>query len=134
MATIVFLFPSYQPTASFCQLLEELRKLDPSPIVVVDDGGGPAYRELFARAGRVPGTTVLANAVNSGEGAALKHGMNHILVSRPDCIGVVTADADGQHAVADILKSASELQTRSAELIFGCRDFKQDIPFRSKIG
>ena len=134
MSTIVFLFPSYRPTPLFCGLLEELRKVAASPIVVVDDGSGSTYSELFARASGISGTTVLTNAVNLGKGAALKHGMNHILVRHPDCIGVVTADADGQHAVTDILKIASELQARSAELIFGCRDFKQEIPFRSKIG
>ncbi|MES2197252.1 MAG: glycosyltransferase [Pseudomonadota bacterium] len=134
MANVVFLFPAYQPTALFCESLEELRKMDPSPIVVVDDGGGPAYRELFARAGRVPGTTVLTNAVNLGKGAALKHGMNHVLVNHPNCIGAVTADADGQHTVADILKVATALQTRPSEVIFGSRDFKRDVPFRSKVG
>ena len=134
MSTIVFLFPSYRPTPLFCGLLEELRKVAASPIVVVDDGSGSTYSDLFARASGISGTTVLTNAVNLGKGAALKHGMNHILVRHPDCIGVVTADADGQHAVTDIVKIASELQARSAELIFGCRDFKQEIPFRSKIG
>jgi glycosyltransferase involved in cell wall biosynthesis len=134
MATTIFLIPSYQPSVLFCELLEEIRQSDPAPIVVVDDGSGPACRQLFERASRVPGTTVLTNAINLGKGAALKHGMNHILVSHPDCVGVVTADADGQHAVGDILKIANELQARSAEVIFGCRDFKQDVPFRSKIG
>jgi glycosyltransferase involved in cell wall biosynthesis len=118
----------------FCELLEELRKMDSSPIVVVDDGSGPAYGELFQRAARVPGTVILTNAVNLGKGAALKHGMNDVLVRHPDCIGVVTADADGQHTVSDILKIANELQARPAEAIFGSRDFKRDVPFRSKIG
>jgi glycosyltransferase involved in cell wall biosynthesis len=134
MPTPVFLFPSYQPTALFCELLEELRRTDPSPIVVVDDGSGPIYSELFQRIGRVSGTVVLRNAVNLGKGAALKHGMNHVLVSHPDCIGVITADADGQHAVSDILKVASELQARPGEAVFGSRDFKRDVPLRSKIG
>jgi glycosyltransferase involved in cell wall biosynthesis len=134
MSSIVFLFPSYQPTVLFCELLEELRKIDPSPIVVVDDGSGPAYAELFARAARVPDTIVLANAVNLGKGAALKHGINHVLVNFPDCPGVVTADADGQHAVGDILKVANELRARPAEAVFGSRDFGRDVPFRSKIG
>jgi glycosyltransferase involved in cell wall biosynthesis len=115
-------------------LLEEIRQSDPAPIVVVDDGSGPACRELFERASRVPGTTVLTNAVNLGKGAALKHGMNHILVNHPDCVVVVTADADGQHAVTDILKVANALQAGPAEVTFGCRDFKRDVPFRSKIG
>ena len=134
MQPILFLFPSYQPTALFCELLEQFRQIDPSPIVVVDDGSGPAYDELFQRAARVSDTVVLKNAVNLGKGAALKHGMNHVLVNHPDCIGVVTADADGQHAVDDILKVANELGSRSSEVIFGSRDFKRDVPFRSKIG
>ncbi len=134
MQPILFLFPSYQPTVLFCELLEQFRQADSSPIVVVDDGSGPAYDELFQRAGRVSDTVVLKNAVNLGKGAALKHGINHVLVNHPDCIGVVTADADGQHAVDDILKVANELRSRPTEVIFGSRDFKRDVPFRSKIG
>jgi glycosyltransferase involved in cell wall biosynthesis len=134
MQPILFLFPSYQPTVLFCELLEQFRRMDPSPIVVVDDGSGPAYDELFQRAGRVPDTVLLKNAVNLGKGAALKHGINHILVNYPDCIGVVTADADGQHATDDILKVANELRSRPTEVTFGSRDFKRDVPFRSKIG
>lgn len=134
MQPILFLFPSYQPTVLFCELLEQLRQTDPSPFVVVDDGSGAAYSELFQRAGRISNTVVLRNAVNLGKGAALKHGMNHVLVNHPDCMGVVTADADGQHAAEDILKVANELGSRSTEVIFGSRDFKRDVPFRSKVG
>jgi len=134
MSKIVFLIPSYQPTILFCELLEELRKTDPAPIVIVDDGSGPRYRELFQRAGRIPDTTVLTNAINLGKGAALKHGMNHALVTYPDCAGVVTADADGQHSVGDILKIANELLAHPADAIFGSRDFRRDVPLRSKIG
>jgi hypothetical protein len=134
MSKIIFLIPSYQPTVVSCELLEDLRRTDPAPIVVVDDGSGPTYRELFQRAARVPGTTVLMNAINLGKGAALKHGMNHVLVHHPDCAGVVTADADGQHAVSDILKIANDLRAHPAEAIFGSRDFKRDVPLRSKIG
>ncbi|MDO9562614.1 MAG: bifunctional glycosyltransferase family 2/GtrA family protein [Bradyrhizobium sp.] len=134
MSAILFLFPSYQPSVLFCELLEQLRKMDPSPFVVVDDGSGPAYRELFQRAARISDTVVLTNAVNLGKGAALKHGMNHVLVNHPDCAGVVTADADGQHAVEDIIRVANELRERPTEVIFGSRDFKRDVPFRSRIG
>ena len=34
--------------------------------------------------------------------------MNYILVHHPDCIGVVTADADGQHALEDIPRFLAE--------------------------
>jgi GT2 family glycosyltransferase len=71
MSEIIFLIPSYQPTVLFCELLEELRQMDPSPMVVVDDGSGPAYSELFQRAARMRDIVVLKNAVNLGKGAAL---------------------------------------------------------------
>ena len=132
--TITYLFPSYQPTNVFCELLQELRAADGLPIVVVDDGSGPRYGELFQQIRAMPGVTVLTNAVNLGKGAALKHGMNHVLVNHPDCIGVVTADADGQHAVSDILKVTNELRSQPSAAIFGCRDFTHEVPLRSRIG
>jgi glycosyltransferase involved in cell wall biosynthesis len=134
MSKIVFLIPSYQPTTVCCTLLEELRKADTGPIVVIDDGSGPSYSELFLRIGQTPDTVVLTNAINLGKGAAIKHGMNYILVHHPDCIGVVTADADGQHAVNDILKVANELRSVPTQAILGARDFKGHVPLRSKIG
>jgi glycosyltransferase involved in cell wall biosynthesis len=131
---IVFLIPSYRPTDTLCSLLVSLRLGNPSPIVIVDDGSGPAYATTFARAKQVVGTTLLTNAVNLGKGAALKHGMNNILVNHLECIGVVTADADGQHAVEDILMVANHLREAPASAIFGARVFGRNVPFRSKVG
>ena len=132
--SIVFLMPSYQPTEILCDLLRTIRLHDPSPIVVVDDGSGSDYAAIFERVKQLPDTLVLTNAINLGKGAALKHGMNHILVNRPGCIGVVTVDADGQHSVTDILKIAAELKAKPDNAIFGARQFGIDVPFRSKLG
>ena len=132
--SIVFLFPSYQPTEIFCGLLEQFRLGDQSPIVVVDDGSGPTYAPLFQRLKQISGTTLLANAINLGKGAALKHGMNHILVNYPDCVGVVTADADGQHSVTDILRVAAELKQQPNRVVFGARQFSSSVPLRSRFG
>lgn len=132
--SIVFLIPSYQPTEIFCSLLQEIRLRDSSPIVVVDDGSGADYEAIFLRVKELPGTTVLTNAVNLGKGAALKHGMNHILVNHPACIGVVTADADGQHSTADILRIAAGFRERPDDVILGARQFGRNVPFRSKLG
>jgi putative flippase GtrA len=83
---------------------------------------------------QVPDTSLLTNAVNLGKGAALKHGMNYILVNYPACTGVVTADADGQHSAADILKMAAELKEKPDNVIFGARQFGLDVPLRSRFG
>jgi GT2 family glycosyltransferase len=78
--SVVFLIPSYQPTDLLPGLLEDLRRVNSAPIVVVNDGSGAGYALLFDRVRQLPGVTVLTNAVNLGKGSALKHGMNHILV------------------------------------------------------
>lgn len=133
-AQIVFLIPSYQPTAMLCDLLAELRRASPSHIVVVDDGSGADYAPVFQKARQVAGTTLLTHAVNLGKGAALKHGMKYILVHRPDCAGIVTADADRQHAVADILSVADELRKNPRNVILGARRFDTAVPLRNRFG
>ena len=69
-----------------------------------------------------------------GKGAALKTGMNFALVTFPGCLGVVTADADGQHSVEDILRVAGALRERRDALILGVRAFDANVPFRSRAG
>jgi glycosyltransferase involved in cell wall biosynthesis len=131
---IAFLIPSYQPTEILCGLLAELRRASAFHIFIVDDGSGGDYAPVFQKAMQVSGTTLLTNAVNLGKGAALKHGMNHILVHHPDCVGVVTADGDGQHALADILSVADELRKNPGNLILGARRFDTAVPLRSRFG
>ncbi|MGY3610991.1 MULTISPECIES: glycosyltransferase [unclassified Bradyrhizobium] len=135
MAKIVVLFPSYRPTAIFLALLQSLRRLDAStPIVIVDDGSGPRHADVFESLKSLPGVTLLRNAVNLGKGAALKHGMNHILVEHPDCVGIVTADADGQHSANDIVRLRNELCRQPDHVMLGCRAFGKGVPFRSRFG
>jgi len=114
--------------------LQKIRLHDSSYIVVVDDGNGSDYEAIFQSVQQVPDTSLLTNAVNLGKGAALKHGMNYILVNYPACTGVVTADADGQHSAADILKIAAELKEKPDNVIFGARQFGLDVPLRSRFG
>ena len=114
--------------------MQKIRLHDSSYIVVVDDGSGSDYEAIFQSVKQVPDTSLLTNAVNLGKGAALKHGMNYILVSYPACTGVVTADADGEHSAADILKIAAELKEKPDNVIFGARQFGLDVPLRSRFG
>jgi hypothetical protein len=80
MTKIVFLFPAYQPTGLFPKVLSELRSQDSSAIVVVNDGSDNSHLPFLEAARKIENTTVLTHAVNLGKGAALKLGMNHVLV------------------------------------------------------
>ena len=42
--------PAYEPDERLLQLLETLRTADLAPVVIVDDGSGSKYKEIFERA------------------------------------------------------------------------------------
>ena len=64
----------------------------------------------------------------------LKTGLRHVLQSLPGSAGVVTADADGQHSVEDILNVVQALPRERDALLLGVRSFDRWIPLRSRIG
>jgi glycosyltransferase involved in cell wall biosynthesis len=134
VATIPVLIPAYKPTRRLLLIVQQIVATELGPVIVVDDGSGEAFREIFDELRNMPRVLVLANAVNLGKGAALKHGLNHILVTQPKLVGIVTADADGQHDVADIMKVGNELCLHPGHLILGAREFGKGTPFRSKLG
>ncbi len=103
-------------------------------IVVVDDGSGPDYAPVFRALAGLRGVRILRHAVNLGKGAALKTGLNHALVEFPELAGIVTADADGQHHPADILRVAQRFAASPEVLVLGARAFAGDVPLRSRFG
>lgn len=131
----IVLIPAYQPSPALPEMVRELAASgEVEAVVVVDDGSGPAYRAIFDAAAAVEGVTVLRHVVNLGKGAALKTGLNAAACSYPGHVGVVTADADGQHKVEDILRTAQALAAHPERLVLGVRDFLGDVPLRSRIG
>src|SRR5712692_10091094 len=134
VAIVPILIPAYKPGDALLNVVDELLRLGTHPIVLVDDGSGPEFTETFRRIALNPRVHLVPHAVNLGKGAALKTGMNYALVHFPDACGVVTADADGQHQPADVLRVAAKLQANPGALVMGVRAFAGDVPLRSRIG
>jgi len=131
----IVLIPAYQPAPGLPEMARELAASgEVEAVVVVDDGSGPEYRAIFEAASEVEGVTLLRHVVNLGKGAALKTGLNAAACRFPGHVGVVTADADGQHKVSDILRTARALAANPARLVLGVRDFRGAVPLRSRIG
>lgn len=126
----VVLIPAYKPDEVLVELVRELSGQGVG-VLVVDDGSNLRCAPIFAEAGRY--AHVLHLPENSGKGAALKFGMAHLLEEFPDCTHFITADADGQHRVSDILRVRDEL-ANGAQFVLTVRDFQGDIPFRSRLG
>lgn len=114
------------------KLLEEFRDNGDFLPIVVDDGSGAEFRTIFDR---VPDFAVLLrHEVNRGKGAALKTAMQHVLDALPDCDLALTADADGQHKYADILRVNQVARDNPGALVLGSRKFEGEVPFKSRWG
>lgn len=124
------LIPAYKPTTALISLVSDLvdHKFD---VVVVDDGSGDEFQSVFSKVAEL--TTVLSQYPNQGKGAALKNGIAYVKNEMPDCHAIITADADGQHTVPDILKIAADLE-KADGFVIGARKFEGKVPFRSRFG
>ena len=131
----VILIPSLEPDARLPAYIQQLKAGGFAHIIVIDDGSGEAYRPIFEEAEAVENTVVLHHGVNQGKGVALKTGYRYILENLPDITGVITADSDGQHTVADCLHLAEQLDRGERALYLGSRDFTlENIPPKSRSG
>ena len=131
----VILIPSLEPDERLPAYIRELKEGGFAHIVVVDDGSGEEYRTIFDEVEAVADTVVLTHKVNKGKGVALKTGYRYIAENIPDITGVITADADGQHTVADCLHLAEQLETGKRALYLGSRDFNlENVPPKSRTG
>lgn len=69
---IPVIIPAYEPDEKMIRLLQTLQESGIERIVVVDDGSGNEYRNLFEQAKQL-GAIVLTHAVNLGERARIKN-------------------------------------------------------------
>ncbi len=132
--TVPIIIPSLQPDENLILLIKDLKKNELGPIVVVDDGSGEKYKEIFQKCEDY-GCILLRHAVNLGKGRALKNAFNFCLNEWKDMVGCITADSDGQHSVSCINKCRTALIENPNSLVLGVRDFSgEDVPFKSRYG
>ena len=128
------LIPAFQPDARLPRLILELHRADPSTkIVVVDDGSGQKFSDIF-EASATAGAHVISYENNRGKGYALREGftwIRDVAGDSPEC--VVTADADGQHTLNDIFR-VGRTCTDTGKSVLGVREFVGHVPARSRIG
>ncbi len=134
---IAIIIPSLDPDDKLISLLVNLNKARFKNIIILNDGSSEKYDKYFNIAESEYNCKILKHAVNQGKGRALKTAINYILTDKPNILGVVTVDSDGQHTIEDIEKCCTALIENPEKLIMGCRNFFDDnknIPLRSKFG
>lgn len=129
------LIPIYQPSDKVLPFLKQFRKEDFTSFLVVDDGSGEEYADIFKAIEKETVFQVLSYMPNGGKGHALKTGMKKLTQEDKDLGVIVTADGDGQHTYPDILKVRDTALENPDTLIMGVRNFKDpSVPKRSRFG
>ena len=126
METLIFIvIPAKNEGNTIGLLVQELMQTGYTNIIVVDDGS----TDQTAAAACKAGSTVLSHPVNLGSGAATQTGIEYALAQGAEFI--LTMDADGQHAVADIRALIATIQDTNAEVVIGSRFLtsSHEVPF-----
>lgn len=130
------IIPALKPDNRLCQLIQNIKEsqnfnLD---VLVVNDGSPKSYQPIFTSLKKEWQIPILTHPSNLGKGQAIKTALTWLLQEHETYEVAITADADGQHRLEDIEKCLVAWQNNSDAIIFGSRNFSQDIPLRSKFG
>ena len=124
------LIPAYKPDHLMIELLVSLKE-EGFDVVVVNDGSGEHFTDIFKEAEKY--AIVLDQNPNRGKGAALRLGFSYVNLHPEEHNYVITCDADGQHAVKDIIKVNDKLHETN-HIVLGSRKFDKSVPKRSRNG
>lgn len=131
----IIIIPAYQPNSTLLDLISTLELITPSRFIIVNDGSSHECAHIFAQLKTKSRVDLLEHTVNIGKGGALKTAFKHYLAKySANLLGVIVADADGQHDPQDINKVLLALQQDPNTLILGTRTFNKQVPLRSRLG
>ncbi len=123
--------PAYKPDKMLPDLVKKLRKCG-FYTVVVDDGSGAEYREIFEEVKMH--AALITCRKNHGKGSALKTGIKYIERKFGAGAVTVTLDADGQHSAEDALRAVRTAAVNPGTLVLGSRRMNSTVPLRSRFG
>ena len=120
MKNCVILIPALNPNEKLCEyvrLLSEERFLS---ILIIDDGSEHACQSIFDRCSSYHNVKVIRHSENKGKGRALKNAFAYILDDEQmsKAKGVITADADGQHKLNDVMTIYQSLSKDQSCLLY----------------
>ena len=135
MKRTYIIIPALEPESGLCRQIRELQEKIPSQVVVIDDGSGRDYREIFDRIEKMAGCIVLHHGENRGKGQALKTGFRYVRESAGKTCRVLCLDCDGQHLPQDGVRLLRTAEKHPDTLVLGVRDFSgKEVPWKSKLG
>lgn len=98
-------------------------------VIVVDDGSAKPLKQYLPDDKKI---IYLRHRINLGKGAAMNTGAQY--AARHGIEAIVFMDADGQHEPREITNLLRPLAENKADIVFGFRTFKKDMPLIAKLG
>ncbi len=134
MKETIIVIPAFEPEGKLVDFVGDLKEVGYEKIIVVDDGSGVEYRSIFSSV-ELMDVVVLHHLKNMGKGQALRTAFFFIDTKKDWQGPIITADADGQHLIKDIMKVELALEKYPQRLVLGIRDFDgENVPFKSRQG
>lgn len=112
--SVAVVVPAYNEAATIEAVVVDLHKYA-DEVIVVDDGSNDRTAEIA----RSNGATVISREENRGYDRSLSEGVSYAAETGADML--VTFDADGQHAAADIERVVAPIRTGAASIVVGRR-------------
>lgn len=106
--------PAYNEASVIGSVVAEVCSTYPN-VVVIDDGSKDDTGIEASKAG----AALVTHAINLGQGAALKTGIQYVL--QRDAKYIVTFDADGQHSIDDVDNMFDVMSTKGCDVVLGSR-------------
>jgi glycosyltransferase involved in cell wall biosynthesis len=125
---VVVVIPGFEAADTIGDVVAGARAAVPSAQIIVVDDGSTDQTAATAQGG---GATVLTHPRNRGKGAALRTGITRACDVGADV--VVTLDADGQHAPADIPRLLAPIGAKQADLVLGARARTGTMPVSRRV-
>lgn len=131
---LIVIIPAYEPPKKFVDYAVRVAEFA-GELVVVNDGSGQNYDDIFEKIQQIENVKYITYGENHGKGYALKQAFQYCADKYDEGYVCVTADCDGQHDIADIMRVAEASFAHPSALVLGARDFDLPcVPQRSKIG
>ena len=108
--------PAYEPDYNLIRLIKKVREKSYFEVIVINDGSSASCNRVFEQAATY--ATILHHSLNQGKGQALKTAFRYIQ-SQGHYGVIVTADADGQHKLWDILRVANHMVILAGGKVIG---------------
>jgi len=128
----IAVIPAYEPEDIFMDVLKIAYEAG-FKIIVVDDGSGPGFLEIFTNAKQY--AHVISYPENKGKGHALKTAFSYIMDTyKEEQTTILTLDCDGQHNIKDAIKVCDVSEAHPQAMILGSRKQSKKSPWKSRFG